>query len=82
EFLGQVSHDWANQVAEYLRADGVPAAEAALLARELVALWRGLQFDLLSAVDADALAASHAAAADAFAERCARADPVRAHPRP
>jgi len=82
KFLGQVSHDWANQVAEYLRADRVPAAEAALLARELVALWRGLQFDLLSAVDPDALAASHAAAADAFAERCARAAPVRAHPRP
>lgn len=80
EFLDRVGNDWVNEVAEYLRTEGVPPVEAALLARELVALWRGLQFDLLSAVAVDALAASHAAAATAFAERCARASLTPAHP--
>jgi len=73
EFLGSVGHDWVNQVAGYLRADGVPPAAAGPLARELVALWRGLQFDLLSTGDADTVAATYEAAARAFAHRVSAA---------
>ncbi|GAA0939705.1 TetR/AcrR family transcriptional regulator [Pseudonocardia zijingensis] len=69
-FLARVGHDWTNQVAKALEAEGVPAAEAAALGREIVAVWRGLQFDLLSTGDADAVAASYAGTADAFAQRC------------
>jgi AcrR family transcriptional regulator len=54
-------------------AEGVPEPAAALIGREIVALWRGLQFDLLSTGDAAEVAATHSAAAVAFAERCERA---------
>jgi AcrR family transcriptional regulator len=70
EFLARVGHDWTNQVATALRAEGVPAAPAARSAREIVALWRGLQFDLISTGDHEAVTATYAAAAAAFAERC------------
>jgi AcrR family transcriptional regulator len=69
-FLARVGHDWTNQVAGALRAEGVPAADASLLAREIVAVWRGLQFDLLSTGDAAPVAASYAGTAAAFAQRC------------
>jgi AcrR family transcriptional regulator len=69
-FLARVGHDWTNQVAKALQAEGIPATEAAALAREIVAVWRGLQFDLLSTGDAAAVAASYAGTAAAFAQRC------------
>ncbi|HLU55183.1 MAG TPA: TetR/AcrR family transcriptional regulator [Pseudonocardia sp.] len=72
-FLARVGHDWTNQVAGALQAEGIAPAEAAALAREIVAVWRGLQFDLLSTGDADAVAASYSATAAAFARRCAAA---------
>lgn len=71
-FLARVGHDWANLLAAQLRAEGVPDPDAARLGREIVALWRGLQFDLLSTGDAEGVAATHSAAAATFAERCAR----------
>ncbi|OLT20399.1 hypothetical protein BJF78_09930 [Pseudonocardia sp. CNS-139] len=80
DFLARVGHDWTNQVAGALRAEGVPAAAAAALAREIVAIWRGLQFDLLSTGDARAVAASYAATAEAFARRCAAARDAVAQP--
>jgi AcrR family transcriptional regulator len=69
-FLARVGHDWANDVARALRADGVPEPDAGQLGREIVALWRGLQFDLLSTGDAEAVAAGYAVTASAFALRC------------
>ncbi|MCW0211754.1 MAG: TetR/AcrR family transcriptional regulator [Pseudonocardia sp.] len=72
EFLTRVGNDWTNDVARSLRTEGLPASAAPPMARELVALWRGLQFDLLSTGDAETVAASHTVAARAFAERCAR----------
>jgi AcrR family transcriptional regulator len=69
-FLANVGHDWTNQVAKALQTDGVPSADAGALAREIVAVWRGLQFDLLSTNDAEAVAASYAGTAAAFARRC------------
>jgi AcrR family transcriptional regulator len=70
DFLARVGHDWTNQVAGALRTEGVPQADAGRLAREIVAVWRGLQFDLLSTGDAAAVAASYATTATAFARRC------------
>jgi AcrR family transcriptional regulator len=70
DFLTRVGHDWTNHVAVALRAEGVPAASASGLAREIVAVWRGLQFDLISTGDAEAVAASYAGTASAFAQRC------------
>jgi AcrR family transcriptional regulator len=72
-FLAAVGHDWTNRVTAALHAEGVSEPHARRLARELVALWRGLQFDLLSTGDAAAVADSYAATAAAFAERCAAA---------
>jgi len=72
-FLASVGHDWTNRVAAALHAEGVADPHARRLARELVALWRGLQFDLLSTGDAAAVADSYAATAAAFAQRCAAA---------
>lgn len=69
-FLANVGHDWTNQVTKALQTDGVPATDAGALAREIVAVWRGLQFDLLSTNDAEAVAASYAGTAAAFARRC------------
>ena len=71
-FLSRVGHDWTNLVAGQLHREGVPEPEARRLGREIVALWRGLQFDLLSTGDAAEVAAAHADAAAALAERCAR----------
>jgi hypothetical protein len=73
DFLARVGHDWTNQVAKALQVEGVPATEAGALAREIVAVWRGLQFDLLSTGDADAVATSYAGTAVAFARRCREA---------
>jgi AcrR family transcriptional regulator len=70
DFLARVGHDWTNQVAGSLRVEGIPTSEAASMAREIVAVWRGLQFDLLSTGDAAAVAASYAGTAAAFARRC------------
>ena len=72
-FLASVGAQWASLVAERLRAEGVPDPEASRLGREIVALWRGLQFDLLSTGDAAEVARIHSAAAAARAERGARA---------
>ncbi|MDT7649003.1 MAG: hypothetical protein QOI36_409, partial [Pseudonocardiales bacterium] len=52
DFLTRVGHDWTNHVAVALRAEGVPATAASGLAREIVAVWRGLQFDLISTGEA------------------------------
>lgn len=51
DVLTSVGNEWSQRVALTLRGEGVPAAEARVMARELVALWRGLQFDLLATGD-------------------------------
>jgi AcrR family transcriptional regulator len=76
-FLARVGHDWTNQVADALQTEGIPATEAGALAREIVAVWRGLQFDLLSTGDAAAVAASYSGTAAAFAQRCEAAKAVQ-----
>jgi AcrR family transcriptional regulator len=62
-----------NIVAKSLRADEVPAHVARLLGREVVALWRGLQFDLISSGDRRGIDATHTAAATSIAGRAVAA---------
>lgn len=59
-YLESIGREWVDTVAGSLRADDVPAASARVIAREIVALWRGLQFDLLSSGDRRAIDAAHA----------------------
>lgn len=62
-FLGSVGHDWADRVAGALRRHGVPPAAARDTGRQIVALWRGLQLDLLSSADRRHIDRAHTAAA-------------------
>lgn len=62
-FLGSVSHQWADRVTAVLRREGLTAAAARRTGREIVALWRGLQLDLVSGHERGALDRAHAAAA-------------------
>jgi AcrR family transcriptional regulator len=51
--------DWTLRVAAAVEAEGVPATDAGRLASEIVALWRGLQFALISGAAAAELDAAH-----------------------
>jgi AcrR family transcriptional regulator len=62
---------WSRRVASVLRAEGVPTSEARSMARELVALWRGMQFDLLANGNRRAVETMHDDAAERFANRVA-----------
>lgn len=68
-YFDRVGHDWAREVSGVLRADGVPAATARSAGRELVALWRGLQFDLLATGERSAIDRAHDAAVAGLADR-------------
>jgi AcrR family transcriptional regulator len=50
-YLDSVGHDWSAEVAAAFRAAGTPTAAAQRIGTEIVALWRGLQIDLLSGGD-------------------------------
>jgi AcrR family transcriptional regulator len=63
EFLASVSHQWADRMAAVLRDEGLDRAAAARTGREIVALWRGLQLDLVSGHPRRPLDAANAAAA-------------------
>ncbi len=72
-YLQIVGQEWTDHVAKSLGADAVPAPAAQLLGREVVALWRGLQFDLISSGDRRGIDATHTAAAASIAARAAAA---------
>ena len=63
DFLGRVGRDWAERVAVVLRKEGLRPAAARRTGREVVALWRGLQLDLLSSGDRRRVDRTHATAA-------------------
>lgn len=71
-YLDRAGHEWIARLEEVFVAEGLTRADAEPLGREVVALWRGLQFDLLSNDDRDAVDRSHAAAARSIAERVDR----------
>jgi len=66
-FLGSVSHQWADRVTAVLRREGLTDAAARRTGREIVALWRGLQLDLISGHERGPLDRAHAAAASRIA---------------
>lgn len=70
-FLDNVGSDWSQRVAAVLRAEGVPIVESRVMGRELVALWRGLQFDLISSGERRSIERTYEAAARDFARRAA-----------
>jgi len=72
-FLKVIGSNWRVLVAASLRRDGVPAPAADTLARELVALWRGLQLDLITSGDRAGTAEANADAAVSLAQRAAAA---------
>ncbi|MGI5454597.1 TetR/AcrR family transcriptional regulator [Streptomyces sp. CA-249302] len=72
-FLGSVGRDWREQLAASLSGGGVPKAAADDLARELVALWRGLQLDLITSGDRAGTDRVIASAAESIARRAATA---------
>ncbi|MET0326473.1 MAG: TetR/AcrR family transcriptional regulator [Ilumatobacteraceae bacterium] len=67
DFLGRVGHDWAERVAVVLRKEGLRPAQARRTGREVVALWRGLQVDLLTSGDRGRVDRTHTAAAQRIA---------------
>lgn len=58
-FLGSVGHDWSAEVASVFRRAGTTPARARRIGIEIVALWRGLQMDLLSGGDRARIAKAH-----------------------
>lgn len=71
-FLGSVGSEWRERIAASL-GGGVPKAVADDLARELVALWRGLQLDLITSGDRAGTDRVIASAAESIARRAATA---------
>jgi len=69
EFLETVGREWTDRVAKILRDEGVPSTEARPMARHLVAVWRGLQFDLIASGERANIERSYAVVAAQLAER-------------
>lgn len=77
-FLDSVGNEWTQRVAAALRSEGVPTAESRLLAREVVAVWRGLQFDLIATGDRRSIQRTYEAVARNVAQRAEVAAASRA----
>lgn len=69
-FLDTVGNTWTDRVAKVLRVEGVPLAASRRLGREMVGLWRGLQFDLLASGDRRNIERSYESAVRDFVSRC------------
>ncbi|MEV0228641.1 TetR/AcrR family transcriptional regulator [Nonomuraea sp. NPDC050786] len=74
--LRHFGHDWIGTASAALEKDGLAPGDANLLAREIIALWRGLQLDLLATGDVDGVTAVHDRATVAISRR---AESLRAH---
>jgi AcrR family transcriptional regulator len=70
-FLDNVGTDWVERLAAVLADAGAPEGTARDLAVEVVALWRGLQFALLSGTSRAEVDRAHAASARVVADRVA-----------
>jgi AcrR family transcriptional regulator len=69
ELRDELISDWPDRVAAALVAEGVPPAAASDLADQLVALWRGLQIELVSGADRARVRSSYMDAAGVLAIR-------------
>jgi AcrR family transcriptional regulator len=82
EFQRNLVEDWPSQVASAFAAEGLPASDAREMADQLVALWRGLQIELLSGADRGRLDEAYRGACRALAERVragVRTEPGASH---
>jgi AcrR family transcriptional regulator len=70
--LDTVGTEWAAHVAQAFQDEGVDAAEATVLAHQVVALWRGLQATLISTGDLDLVNRAAAGAIRAIRAESAR----------
>jgi AcrR family transcriptional regulator len=61
-FLATVTDEWPPAVEAALRRDGYSADDARLVSVQVLALWRGLQFALLSGTPREQLDAAHRSA--------------------
>jgi AcrR family transcriptional regulator len=71
-FLDTVGREWSERLADVFRVEGVADADAQPLARQLVAVWRGLQFDLIATGDRPNIDNANVVAAALLADRVAR----------
>lgn len=67
EFLGGVGQVWSDNLSAVLRREGMSSADARNTGRHVVAIWRGLQLDLLSSPDRRPIDRAHLAAAQRIA---------------
>jgi AcrR family transcriptional regulator len=73
DFLGSVNHLWVDRVTAVLRREGLTPAAARRAGREVVAVWRGLQLDLVTGHERGPVDRAHAAAAARIAAAVAGA---------
>ncbi|MCU1479264.1 MAG: hypothetical protein JWQ19_50 [Subtercola sp.] len=57
--LSTMGTNWADDLNNALRADGLSETDARMLAVQILALWRGLQFDLVRGTPHEVLDAAH-----------------------
>jgi AcrR family transcriptional regulator len=72
DFRANLVEDWPGRVAAALEAEGVSADQALELADQLVALWRGLQIELLAGADRDRINGACRDACRQLAQRVAQ----------
>ena len=68
EFLQGVATLWLNQLAKAVRAEGVSDPLVLELAQGMLAVWRGLQFILVSGQDAEEIARINRRSVESFCE--------------
>lgn len=61
-FLAIVNNEWPPAVAAALRREGLSVDDALVITTQVLALWRGLQFALLSGTPHDLLQVAHTSA--------------------
>ena len=72
-FMDTVGNDWTDRVGRSLSKGSVSKPESRVLARQLVALWRGLQFDLIASGKRQAINKAHDDAVEGFVARAVAA---------
>ena len=68
-FMETVGNEWTERVGRSLSKGGIPKPQARVLARQLVALWRGLQFDLIASGKRQAINKAYDDAVEGFVIR-------------
>lgn len=72
-FVETVGNEWTERVSRALTRGGTAKPQARLLARQIVALWRGMQFDLIASGKRTSINRAYDDAVEGFVERAASA---------